>query len=748
MLCVPAAPSGRPFFSFLKLAQHSGADARQELPMQKKPLAIYAALFASGLLGQTSLVQAAEPSVELPTMVVSATGYKQEALRAPASITVKERDEIIRKPIADMAEVLRDIPGIDIVDSGVPGMKRLSLRGEESRRVLVKVNGQPIPDHSAYGSPLLIDANMIERIEVVRGSASVVHGSNAVGGVVNITTRQAAPGEQEIYVGGGYYSATRGHRSIAGILGANDHFDWRLQAARAKFGDRKVPHGRLKDTDSMGRDSDSEQKSVSAELGWRIDERQRIAWQGDYFKQEAKAYLPAVEGTAIALEFPKRDSKRNALSYSFEDEDALFHSMEARAYHQTGSRIMDNTVNVRVPGDPSSLIPMVKADKQVDSFTQGKDDLTTQGLQLTTAAKLFTDNNTVLGFEYQKDKLKAKKNAQSQLTVLTNPPMVNTPEHTYSMQEAQQSFWSLFAQQQIKFTDELEANIGARYYNIDSRLNKSTDRQTTSKSDNQLVGSASLVWQHSENSAARFNIAQGYTYPSLTQQFSESPGNGAINYGNPKLKAEKATTYELGWRHEGDQLTLDATLYHSRAKDFIDKNRIYKTSAGFTDEPKCALNAQNKDQTFCFEWVNASKAKTTGLEVMTAYQIENWRPYANLGIQKRRLEYGTGLKTWRSGLPLYQGRAGVQWQATPELELDFYARSYGKSRKQGYGSKGEAKPFRTSAYAEFNLAAYYQPIPKLDIAVQALNLTNRRYQNPEEIPAAGRAVDVEFRYRF
>lgn len=698
--------------------------------MQKKPLAIYAALFASGLLGQTSLVQAAEPSVELPTMVVSATGYKQEALRAPASITVKERDEIIRKPIADMAEVLRDIPGIDIVDSGVPGMKRLSLRGEESRRVLVKVNGQPIPDHSAYGSPLLIDANMIERIEVVRGSASVVHGSNAVGGVVNITTRQAAPGEQEIYVGGGYYSATRGHRSIAGILGANDHFDWRLQAARAKFGDRKIPHGRLKDTDSMGRDSDSEQKSVSAELGWRIDERQRIAWQGDYFKQEARAYIPAEAGPKVGLEFPKRDSKRNALTYSFEDDNALFHSVDARVYRQSGGRIMDNTINV-------APIPSL----EVNNFTRGKDDLTTHGLQLTTAAKLFANNNTVLGFEYQKDKLEAKKSKQTTRTATTPGGSVTTvtpPQNT--MQDSKQSFWSVFAQQQIKLTDSLEANIGSRYYSIDSRLNKSTDRQTTSKSDNQLVGSASLVWQHSENSAARFNIAQGYTYPSLTQQFSASTGNGVVNYGNPDLKAEKATTYELGWRHEGDQLTLDATLYHSRAKDFIDKRDIGKTADGYL--------AGCGGGDICFEWFNASKAKTTGLEVMTAYQIENWRPYANLGIQKRRLEYGTGLKTWRSGLPLYQGRAGVQWQATPELELDFYARSYGKSRKQGYGSKGEAKPFRTSAYAEFNLAAYYQPIPKLDIAVQALNLTNRRYQNPEEIPAAGRAVDVEFRYRF
>lgn len=693
--------------------------------MLKTRLAASVALIVTGFSG---LAVAAENTSTLPSMVVSATGYQQEVLRAPASITVVDRDEMIRKPVSDMAEVLRDIPGIDIVDSGVPGMKRLSLRGEDSRRVLVKVNGQPIPDHSAYGSPLLIDSNMIERIEVVRGSASVVHGSNAVGGVVNITTRQAAPGEQEAYVGAGYYSATRGHRVNAGILGAGDRLDWRLQAASAKFGDRKIPHGRLKDTDAAGKDSDSEQKSVSAELGWRLDERQRIAWQGDYFKQEANAYLPGAPGFYMDLEFPKRDSKRNALTYSFADDSALFHSIDARVYHQKGKRIMDNTINVDLRPLP------VKS----DSYTRGWDDLTTHGLQVTTAAHLFGDNNTVIGFEYQKDKLDAKK--LSRKTAYVPPTMMAVPSESRSAQKAEQYFWSLFVQQQIKLTDTLEANLGARYYDIDSKLRKSTERQKTSKSDDQLVGSASLVWQHSAQSALRFNIAQGYTYPSLTQQFSATPGNGAMNYGNPNLKAEKATTYELGWRHEGDQLTLDATLYHSRAKDFIDKVDIGDTAEGYM----ASCGARD----VCFEWVNANKAQTTGAEIMAAYQLDVWRPYVNLGIQKRRLKYATGLKTWRSGLPIYQGRAGVQWQTLPDLELDFYVRSTGKSRRQGYSSKGEPEKQRTSAYAEFNLAAYYQPLPQLDIAVQALNLTNRSYQNPDELPAAGRALDVEFRWRF
>ncbi len=90
--------------------------------ISKTPLAVAATLFAVGGLGVTSAAWAASDSSQLPVMVVSATGYQQEVLRAPASITVVEHDQIQRKPVADLAEVLRDIPGVDIVDSGVAGM--------------------------------------------------------------------------------------------------------------------------------------------------------------------------------------------------------------------------------------------------------------------------------------------------------------------------------------------------------------------------------------------------------------------------------------------------------------------------------------------------------------------------------------------------------------------------------------------------------------------------------------------------
>src|SRR5690606_41425944 len=84
--------------------------------------------------------------------------------------------------LADVAELFRDIPGVVLTDADTPGMKRISIRGESSRRVTIRIDGQTVTDHTDYGTPLLIDPALSERVEVVRGPASVNSGSNATGG--------------------------------------------------------------------------------------------------------------------------------------------------------------------------------------------------------------------------------------------------------------------------------------------------------------------------------------------------------------------------------------------------------------------------------------------------------------------------------------------------------------------------------------------------------------------------------------
>ena len=104
-----------------------------------------------------------------------------------------------------------------------------------------------LTDHTSYGQPVLVDPTTIERIEVVRGSSSVVSGSSAIGGVINIITRRGAAQPFSFSATAGYLSGSRGHRLSATAAGTVDAgpgaLDYNLSLGRMKQGDRRTPDG-------------------------------------------------------------------------------------------------------------------------------------------------------------------------------------------------------------------------------------------------------------------------------------------------------------------------------------------------------------------------------------------------------------------------------------------------------------------------------------------------------------------------
>jgi outer membrane receptor protein involved in Fe transport len=110
-----------------------------------------------------------------------------------------------------ISDAFQQIPGADNAKDS-PWEQRPVLRGLSGQRVLVLVDGMPM--NSARGNgphPSLVDANQIERIEIVRGPSSVAYGSDAIGGAINIITRAAQPASQSAEARG-----MNGHASFGG----------------------------------------------------------------------------------------------------------------------------------------------------------------------------------------------------------------------------------------------------------------------------------------------------------------------------------------------------------------------------------------------------------------------------------------------------------------------------------------------------------------------------------------------------
>ena len=161
---------------------------------------------------------------QLPSMVVTATRVPSEPGLDPAAISVIERDEIERSGAHDVADLLRYVPGADVRISGqAGGQTSVFLRGANSNHTLVLIDG--IRANGAFSGTYdfsnLTVAN-VERIEVVAGPQSLLYGSEALGGIINIVTRRGAEG------------ATG---SVSAAVGSHDRFEGRGFAA---FGGEKV----------------------------------------------------------------------------------------------------------------------------------------------------------------------------------------------------------------------------------------------------------------------------------------------------------------------------------------------------------------------------------------------------------------------------------------------------------------------------------------------------------------------------
>ncbi len=128
------------------------------------------------------------------TMVVTASAIEQNLKDAPASISVITQQDLQRRPVQNLKDVLKEVPGVQLTNEG-DNRKGVSIRGLDSSYTLILIDGKRVNSRNAVFRHNDFDLNWIpvdaiERIEVVRGPMSSLYGSDALGGVVNIITKK------------------------------------------------------------------------------------------------------------------------------------------------------------------------------------------------------------------------------------------------------------------------------------------------------------------------------------------------------------------------------------------------------------------------------------------------------------------------------------------------------------------------------------------------------------------------------
>lgn len=461
----------------------------------------------------------------LEVEVYGASKYAQKTSEAPASVTIISAAEIRNYGYRTLADILKSIRSLHVSNDhnyGYVGVRGFAPPGDFNTRVLFLIDGYRAHDNiysqGMIGNELLIDIDLIERVEFIPGPGSSIYGSNALFGVVNIITKsgEALRGHQaSVEVGS---NQTLGLRASYGTQ-LNNGANWVVSASRFKTSGQDFFFPDIAKNNGIA-------KGLDGESNYRL-----------YSKLDYSGF------TATAAHV-SRNKKLPAGSFGAE-------------FGASGSRTIDrqSTLDLRHTGETSAgtLISHVyladyaynglyvynKATGNVNDDT-GKGSWWGADLRLLNTR--FKNHKLVAGLEYENDFRQIQKNFD------LNPYALNADEKNQSHQIG------LYLQDEIHLGDKFILSTGVRY----------DQHKGFGGITNPRLG---LIYLPTPDISIKSLYGSAYRVPNANERFFQ---DGTSQAANPNLKPEQIKTYELAYEQRlPEQAKLTASWFRYRANELI-----------------------------------------------------------------------------------------------------------------------------------------------------------------------------------
>jgi hemoglobin/transferrin/lactoferrin receptor protein len=537
----------------------------------------------------------------LETVVVTATRGPRATQDVAGTVSAKSAQEIERELARDIKELVRYEPGISVSNSaGRFGLSGFNVRGIDGNRVLIEIDGVPVPDSFGIGSFAsagrdFVDLEVLKSVEFLRGAASSLYGSDAIGGVVAFQTRDPADllagANDKVHAGGrgGWFSADDSY--VATASGA-----WRGDALSAmvvytkREGHQLDNQGDVNSLDSTRTTPDPHDYAADTALGklvWDIGEGQRIRLTLE--TSEVSSSTSAISGRRTAAIGPAtvqtldltgnddKDRNRVALDSEFTAGWRIAEAGSWQLYWQD-SETVQRTEELRLT---TGIGPALQTRRnRRASFEQevlGGELTLRKSFSLASSAHLLTYGLEVL----QTDSEQLRDGMQTDLATgaVTNIVLPDTfPVRDFPLTETMEA--ALFIQDEISLGDShwtIVPGLRGDYYD----LNPTSD--VIFEDDNPLSAPEGLnhtnvspkfgvVRQLGDQLSAYAQYAQGFRAPPYSD-VNVGFTNIAFGYTaipNPDLKPEKSQGFEIGLRGGQGGNYFSIAAFHNDYDDLIE----------------------------------------------------------------------------------------------------------------------------------------------------------------------------------
>lgn len=645
-----------------------------------------------------------EELFELEEVTVTATRVERLLDLTPKSITIIDKETIESRNATSLLELLDEVPGISISRAGPLG-GQVSFRGFNSNdaKSPLFIDGDRFRGRNTL-EYLLLDPNRIERIEIIRGPAAAMYGTDAMGGLINVITRKAkgdvdAPFSLMPRLKALNYSSVNNLQGARVELeGIGDGFDMLLGVAKKDAGDYESPEGDIPN-------SDMEMLSADLCFGYTPVDGHRIELSAKYadVEQGQAGGIYSVPGYpyTIRRQEPMRE-KMLKLHYDGEIEESGFKHVEASLYARHLYTHMP--INKRPKNNPSSSLT------EIDVYVDGP---------LIIGGKLFGvrswgDNNTLtMGTDFLNEDRSGSEKEIAKYDTEGNQTAY-TPR-TGGGPDSSQVNVGLFAHNDWDPSERWTVSAGGRvdYFHTATETDVSIpnyegDTETT---DYPITGSLGVIYRPASIVHFTANTSTTYRAPATYELFGMTPGFEP----NIDLKPETGVTYEVGPRLRLPGFNANLTAFHSDYEDLIVRTKVDSTIY----EGTTATQRQN-----------VNDARIQGLEFDSTWLVNsNWKAFMNAAYLR-----GTDTKTDTplSYIAPLNGLIGVRY--TPDSKA-FYIEATGEWSMEK-DRINDSKERETDAYNVLNLYAGFDlrelshNLPDMQLRLAFENILDEAYSSP------------------